>query len=51
MDIKEKITEWQESHKHNRCCSSKEEVECDQELELVLHVIDTLTNIGDCDER
>ncbi len=43
MNIKDKITEWQESFKDEFCCSDIERLESNQELELVLHAIDTLT--------
>ena len=44
MNIKEKITEWQETAKHQLCCTRAEEAELDNELELVLFAIDELTN-------
>ena len=43
MNIKDKIQEWQECFKYEFCGSDAELKEVDVELELVFHVIDTLT--------
>ena len=44
MNIKEKITEWQESFSYEHCFSDAAKQESAKELELVLFAIDTLTN-------
>lgn len=45
MDIKDKITEWQEFYLSHCCISRKEASESNQELDLVLYAIDTLTDM------
>ncbi len=42
MNIKDKIQEWQEVVKYDRCASEQEELELDKELELIFFVIDNL---------
>lgn len=45
MNIKDKITEWQEFY-INQCGCHKEAATANQELELVLFAIDTLAGGG-----
>ncbi len=44
MNIKDKITEWQQSVRDEFCINELERAQIDKELELVLFVIDALTD-------
>ena len=46
MNIKDKITEWQDAVKHDFCINDKERAIIDAELEMVLFAIDKLTDLG-----
>lgn len=46
MNIKQKITEWQQSFIDEKCCSIAEIEESNAELELVLFALDKLTSLG-----
>ena len=47
MNIKQKITEWQQSFVDEKCCSVAEIEESNAELELVLFALDKLTSPGE----
>ena len=51
MNIRAKITEWQESAKFSCCCGREEELAIDNELELVLFAIDELVDAATVKEN
>lgn len=46
MNIKDKITEWQDAVKYEFCFNDNDKAMIDAELEMVLFAIDKLTDLG-----